>query len=208
MTAMNQKLAMLLFPGFVYLTGCATESLFVDLIYPPDSEVEFDVVEVADLERIEPRSRNVALDVQDQRENPQQLGLVNTGIIGEQYSYLLTDDNVLVWVHNAIAVELSTLGYKIIDPGSSEADLTSDTLSVNVISLESICYGYCKADVILEATLGRKSQDLISAEFSGEESKAASFSRWPPMAAESLGRAMQSSIKQMLQEFGYVHPNE
>lgn len=208
MTAMNQKLAMLLFPGFVYLTGCATESLFVDLIYPPDSEVEIDVVEVADLERIEPRSRNVALDVQDQRENPQQLGLVNTGLIGEQYSYLLTDDNVLVWVHDAIAVELSTLGYNIIDAGSSEADLTSDTLSVNIISLESICYAYCKADVILEATLGRKSQDLISAEFSGEASKAALFSRWPPMAAESLGRAMQSSIKQMLQEFGYVHPNE
>ncbi len=88
------------------LTACVTESLFVDLGYPPEKEQYYAGLDSTGNSAAGLRSRSLILVVIDEREEKDPIGVVNTGLVFESHSYAHTDDNIALWVYDSVVHEL------------------------------------------------------------------------------------------------------
>lgn len=186
------------------LTACVTESLFVDLGYPPEKEQYYAGLDSTGISAAGLRSRSLILVVIDEREEKDPIGVVNTGLVFESHSYVHTDDNIALWVYDSVVHELGLFDYQVVDAHVAGGDEAVDQLRMIVTRVNSSCYFTCEASVSLAASLITSDGEVVSAEVIGTEGKAGLPGRWESLMEEALRRALQESIRTTLLDFGFV----
>ena len=84
------------------LSGCAFGTRYVDLSYPPEKQVEFATAATETRMPGGPYPGTVALAVWDKRAEQDRVGNIRN-TMGMDTASVLTDDNVSIWVHDALA---------------------------------------------------------------------------------------------------------
>ncbi len=186
------------------LTACVTESLFVDLGYPPEKEQDYAGLDSTGNSAAGLRSRSLILVVIDEREEKDPIGVVNTGLVFESHSYAHTDDNIALWVYDSVVHELGLFDYQVVDAHVAGGDEAVDQLRIAVTRVISNCFYICDASVSLATSLTTSNGEVVSAEVIGSEGKAGLSGRWESLMEEALRRALQESIRTTLLDFGFV----
>ena len=184
------------------LAGCAFGTRYVDLTYPPHEQV--DVISPETQSTISgPRTHAVILAVNDVRETQDRIGNIRN-TFGMDTANILTKGNVEVWVHDAIAVELEQLGYRVLDPLSAASNESADRLTADVRKIFIDVYAVYDGEVTLQATLERADADPAIAEYPAKVSSGLSWAGTGSAAGESLARALQTAIREMLFDIGFT----
>lgn len=193
------KISCLLASLFV-LSGCGPQSEFIDLAYPAHDEG-------LQIERLTSTtlpangdSKQVWVTIVDQRTRDR---------IGELGSIAMyTNDNVSIWLHDAIATELGKVGYVVPDISLIATAGTPNELSVTLTEAHFDYFGAATSQIGLIATLSENGTTVRTESFTAKlTSKLVLFSP-EDAASENLGRALQMAIIDMLTEFGFIEPLE
>lgn len=192
------------------ITGCITDTLYTDLTYPPDRLVEFDK-RTAQPSVVGPRTQQILLTVIDAHgfgdricTGPTNSGLMSFGLaaaVGAREN-LLTEDNGKIWAHEAIVMELNLLGYQVATSNQGQPTVI-DQLTVelkNVLCLLGYPIG---SNITLQGTLLRDGAEPLVKTFKGRASVTQPFSHRGESAGESLARALQTAVGDMLYDFGF-----
>jgi hypothetical protein len=182
------------------LTACGYNTYYVDLKYPPEKRLEQKDADVTLLVSGS-RSQSVRLVIVDKRELTGRLG-TSFEDFGPNGS-VLTDGNVAVWTHDAIASELQRLGFALIDKEDSATSDTTEDLAVEIIEIKCLVGALDDCRVSLRATLIPHDQRSVTGDFVGKAGAGWKFARNEEKTAEALARALQRSISMMLYGFGF-----
>lgn len=182
--------------GILLIAGCSSNGIFLDLSYPPESDVEYDRVESAPLVNGHLEPSEITLTIKDSRENKTRIGH-----IGGEYAY--TDNNVEVWVFDAVAHELTHLGYDVVDVGISENNDIPNQLTVDLQELHFYTFGTATARVTLRATFQPENGESITVESPAELTSGLLLFNRDDKILENLARTLQMSIRHLLHECGF-----
>jgi hypothetical protein len=188
--------------GFTQLAGCAFGTRYVELSYPPEDQVEISSTAPTPI-AAGPRTHIVILGVIDARETRDRIGHIRN-TYGTDTASILTEDNVAVWVHDAIAIELNGLGYQVLDRHSNSSNGHADRLVADVQKVYCDVYMVYDGEVSLQATLERTNQAPISAEYSAQVNSGLSWAGSAGAIGESLAQALQTAIQNMLHDLGFT----
>lgn len=197
---MKATLGVLLTIGMSQIMGCANTK-YVELSYPPQNQVEIASTE-AQPTIPGPRSHIVILAVNDFRETTDRIGHVS-GSITNTNSFL-TEDNIEVWVHDAIAYELQRSGYEVLDSHNASANVSADRLTANVMKVYCAVYMVYDGEVTLQATLERADEAAAKAEYPVKVNSGLAWATSASALGESLAQALQTAIRDMLRDLGYT----
>ncbi len=199
---MKPTLGILLTFGFTQLAGCAFGTRYVDLSYPPQKQVEVSSPATQPVAS-GPRSHHVILAVTDARETSDRIGNVRN-TLGFDTASILTEDNIAVWVHDAIAFELDRLGYQVLDHHGASSNKSADRLTANVQKVYCDIYMLYDGEVSLQATLERAGQEPVTAEYPAKVTSGLAWALSGSATGESLAQALQTTIRNMLRDFGFT----
>lgn len=184
--------------------GCAMKSVYIDLDYPPVETVSYQAVGAAGLSHAETRTREVAIEIVDNRERDAKLGNFRLGVIGEGYSEILTESNIEVWIYDAIAAELDLLGYLPLDARESLPGSQVAKLAISLDLIRTGCVLWCSGKVEFHASIFVAGEEATQQTFSAEISKTNKVRQYLRMNTEALAMALQTSIREMLVEFQFA----
>ena len=199
---MKSMLVIILTLGFTQLVGCAFGTRYVELSYPPEKPVEISSP-ATDPVASGPRTPNVILAVNDARETRDRIGNVRN-TYGMDTASILTESNIAVWVHDAIAFELDGLGYQVLDHHRSSSNGSADRLTANVQKVYCDIYMVYDGEVSLQATLERAGQEPVTAEYPAKVNSGLSWAGSGGATGESLAQALQTAIRNMLRDVGFT----
>ena len=199
---MKATLGILLTLGFTQIAGCAFGTRYVELSYPPQKQVEMSSTATQPVAS-GPRTQHVILAVNDVRETTDRIGNVRN-TLGMDTASILTEDNIAVWVHDAIAFELDRLGYQLLDHRGALSSKSTDRLTANVQNVFCDIYAVYDGEVSLQATLERVGREPVTAEFPAKVSSGLSWAGSGSATGESLAQALQTSIRNLLRDFGFT----
>jgi hypothetical protein len=195
-------LGILLTLGFTQIAGCAFGTRYVALSYPPQQQVEMNSTATQPVTS-GPRTQHVILAVNDARETTDRIGNVRNPL-GMDTASILTEDNIAVWVHDAIAFELDRLGYQLLDHRGALSNKSTDRLTANVQNVFCDIYAVYDGEASLQATLERVGREPVTAEFPAKVSSGLSWAGSGSATGESLAQALQTSIRNLLRDFGFT----
>ena len=188
--------------GFaLQVAGCAFGTRFVELTYPPDKTTNFSFDQ--QLHQASMRTRTIVLSVHDRREKIERIGNIRNGF-GQDTASIVTDGNVALWVHDAIAYELGSLGYEVIDAEDGPSDGSFDRLTTNVRKVYCDIYAVYDGEVTLEGSIRSADSEVQDGEFPVKVKSGLSYAGTAKATGESLAQALQESIRNMLVEFGFL----
>ena len=188
------------------LTGCTLGTRYVALSYPPPQkeEVAVNVAVNVPPNVASPRTAEVVLNVEDVREDNERIGVVRNGY-GIATTSILTEDNVVIWAHDAIRTELEALGYKVVNDLEGTVDLDAyDRLDAQLTKLYCDIFMFYDGEVTLRATLHPLQGESLSGEFPAKVNSGLSWVASDKGTGQSLAQAMQESLRAMLAELGFV----
>ena len=188
--------------GFTQIAGCADKIRYVDLSYPPETQVEISAPVPAPI-AAGPRTRIIILGVNDARETRDRIGLIRTFYGGDDSSFI-TEGNVAVWVYDAIAFELNGLGYQVLNRHSNSSSGHADRLVADVQKVYCDIYMMYDGEVSLQAMLERANQEPITAEYYAQVNSGVSWASSSGAVGESLAQALQTAIQNMLRDLGFT----
>jgi hypothetical protein len=190
------------------VSACASETVYVDLSYPPEKEMAYAELATSVNALDGPEECTLILEISDEREEKVQIGLLHLGIVGESYAPVLTEDNVPIWIRDAATHELELLGFSVLEDGAVDADHEAESLLIGISEVSTGCYATgCQATVVLTVRPDNPDIDPAFVESKGEES-AHGFSAYVKLASRALQRALQESIRMLLKDFGYLERSE
>jgi len=187
------------------LGGCASHPYYVSLNYPPDREIEVDLVESYEGSEIDLSGCSIQLSVVDARDDKIDMGKVYTGIITglESRSTVLTETNVTSWVYDAVQAELSLLGFPVIEADAHTGEHPGNALRVDLQQLKVGCYLACNGSAVIRSSL------LSGIEEATVTIEGTSSEVWPITHRQvevKLGQAadsvLQSAVKRSLTSLG------
>ena len=197
---MKLKFGIILALGFTQIAGCAAKIRYVELSYPPEIQVEISApAPIA----AGPRTRTIILGVNDARETRDRIGHIRTFYGGDDGSFI-TEGNVAVWVHDAIAFELNGLGYQVLDRHSNLSNGHADRLVADVQKVYCDIYLVYDGEVSLQAMLERASKEPMTAEYYAQVNSGVSWAYSSGAIGESLAQALQTAIQKMLRDLGFM----
>ena len=199
---MKPTLSILLTLGFTQLAGCAYGTRYVELSYPPEKEVEMSWPSTQPVAP-GPRTRHIILAVNDARETSDRIGNVRDNF-GFDTASILTEDNIAVWVHDAITIELDRLGYQVLDQYGDSSNKPADRLTASVQKVYCDIYMVYDGEVSLQATLERAGQEPVTAEYPAKVSSGLAWALSGRAIGESLAQALQTAIRNMLHDVGFT----
>jgi len=182
------------------LTSCVTRSEYVNLTYPPIKQTEHRDKEPVDKALPPLRVGSLMINVADQRLNQARIGKINGGLSGAFKTPILTDDNVALWVHDAVVFELTAIGINTVIGGESSNGEES-VLNVALVELVSGCYALgCSA--VLHLTTKLISPDGESRETSqtGREGSTGFGFSFLPYVERALSRSLREAIQLTITE--------
>ena len=184
------------------LSACGYGTHYINLSYPPEKQSEIAPRQVTPSAG-DSHGPAVLLTVNDKRDIVNRIGIVLNDL-GPNAS-VLTEHNIAVWVHDAVAYELQNLGYEVSARDSASLGESTATLTVAILNINCIIAGFYESKVLLQATLDQEGGPSYEGEFSGKGSAGMNLMMSDEKAAESLARALQQSIQTMLHDFGYLN---
>jgi hypothetical protein len=200
---MKAAVGILLVVGTTQIVGCAFGTRYVELSYPPENEVEIILPETQPA-ATGPRTHQVILAVHDARETRDRIGNVRNGF-GMDTASILTEDNIEVWVHEAVIFELDQLGYQVLDHRGTPSDASADRLTATVQKVYCDIYAVYDGEVTLKATLERADEQPLLAEFPTKVSSGLNWLASGRATGESLAQALQTAIRSMLYDLGFAN---
>jgi hypothetical protein len=199
----NIRTAMFL-SAILALTACAAKSQFVDLTYPPEDNPDNAASAGTGQSAAVPHDCSLELQAIDEREDKARIGTSPFRRIGQSESFVYTDDNVALWVQDAVAHELGLLGYSVVDGHLASDDVAVDDLKIAVTRIEANCFESCTVEISLVATLSRLDTEVLRAEVNGRN-RFFPWGRKPETALrKALPSVLQESIHTMFQDLGIV----
>jgi len=194
---------MLLFLLITQIAGCAFGTRYVHLTYPPDHDIAYEKLESSAPNELVPVSVNILLEVRDARPDGSPVGNIRN-TVGMDTASAISDDNVVIWVQDAITMELAQLGYEVADHRYSDAGASGYALTTDITKIYCDVYAMYDGEVTLNATLTRQSGESISREFAAKVVSGMSFASSANGIEASIAEALQSAIRQMLLELGFA----
>ena len=199
---MRTALGVLLTVGMTQIAGCAFGSRYVGLSYPPEKQVEISLPETQPAAS-GPRTHQVILAVNDARETRDRIGNVRN-TFGMDTSSILTEDNIEVWVYDAVVFELGRLGYQVLDHRGTPSDASADRLTATVQKVYCDIYAVYDGEVSLQATLEQAGKEPLTADFPAKVSSGLNWAASGKATGESLAQALQTAIRTMLNDLGFA----
>ena len=199
---MRPPVGILLTLALTQIVGCAHRSRYVELSYPPQEQVEISSPATQPVVS-GPHTQGVILAVHDTRETTDRIGIVRSDF-GFDTSSFLTEDNIAVWVHDAIAFELNRLGFQVLDYGGTSSNASADRLTANVQKVYADIYMAYDGEVTLQATLEQAGQEPVTAEYPAKASSGLVWRLSGSATGESLAQALQIAIHDMLNDLGFT----
>ena len=199
---MKKTITTMILAAALTQSGCAFGTRYVDLSYPPENQVEFATAEAETGMRSGPYPGTVALAIWDKRAEQDRVGNIRN-TMGMDTASVLTDDNVSIWVHDAIAAELNSLGYRVTDR-HEPLDEPSVTLTADITKVYCDVYAMYDGEVTFVAMLTGPDGETLTREFPAKVVSGISFAGTGTAIQESIAQALQTAIRQMLLEFGFV----
>jgi len=180
--------------------GCTSSTRFVELAYPPEEAVKRAAADIP-LPETGPRTATVVLAVNDGRESVDRIGTVD-GAFGIPRNSILTENNVAVWVRDAIATELERREYRAI--GAHGAPASLDRLSVDVVSVFCRVSFFYTASMQLRATLDTIDADPVVVDVPAAVRSGMNFMQSGEGIRETLARVLQQAVLDLLDRYGYL----
>lgn len=182
------------------LAACGHNAIYIDLAYPPTKVPKVEKFKKEPSASTD-RKQGPVLVVDDKRSSVDRIGeLLNE--FGPESS-VLTENNVAIWMHDAIVHELHSLGYEVFERGDPEGGSSSETLTVEIKEINCIISGFYECKVLLQAVLEEHGGQLIRGDYPGEANAGLRWTVNEKKATESLARALRKSVRMMLYDFGY-----
>jgi len=198
---MRTALGILLTICMTQIAGCAFGTRYIELSYPPAKQVKWSLPETQPAVP-GPRTRNVLLAVNDDRETRDRIGAVSAGF-GMDTASVLTEVNIEVWVYDAIEFELNRLGFETFDQRSSPPNASADRLTADVQKVYCDIRSWYHGEVTLQATLERADNEPSVTEYPTEVKSGLNWASSGRAAGESVTQALQTAIHSMLYDLGY-----
>jgi len=199
---MRPAVGILLTLALTQIAACTYGSRYVELSYPPQEQVEMSSPSTQPVAS-GPRTHYVILAVNDARETSDRIGNVRDGF-GFDTASILTEDNIAVWVYDAVSFELARLGYQVLDQYGASSNESANRLTANVRKVYCDIYMVYDGEVTLQATLERPNQEPVTTEYPAKVSSGLSWAGSGSATGESLAQALQTSIRNMLHDFGFT----
>ena len=182
-------------------TGCAFGTRFVDLSYPPKNVSEQASEAATASMRFRELPSDIVLEVYDKRDQMERIGNIRNGY-GIDTASILTEQNIAVWVHDAIDYELDRLGIAVIEVYDADFDEPPAKLVVDVKKVYCDIYAMYDGEVALQADLVQGHDVLMSAAVEEKAVSGLSFVGSGSSTGESLAQALQMAIQELLLELG------
>lgn len=184
--------------GLLDLTGCAFGTRHADLTYPPESDEGGGLIASAYAHAARPvESREILLKVSDHRTVTHRIGKVRNAY-GMDTASVETEDNIQMWVQDAIDQELTNAGYKV--TSYDNAGTNEKAIGLNAEILKVFCDAYMTYDgnVEMMVTLTKYNQKPFKRHYEGHGSAGMSFAMTSKSYAESVELALKDVIAQLL----------
>lgn len=179
------------------LCSCAFGNRHVTLNYPPQKQSESGGLAVAEAAVQSNGKSIVLLQFVDQRSNKSVIGEVRNGY-GMHTADVVVENDVSVWLTNAVRMELEKSGYKV--------TLTSnknDALS-NVVIGGEILHVYCTAlmtyegEVSFFAQLQKDGKEILRKRYTGKGSAGMNWGAASVSYGSSLAEALSLGIRELV----------
>jgi len=197
---MRTKIQVTLLVSVVILTGCAFGTRTAQLTYPPE-ETGDSLIQSAYAGDAGPGGRQVVvLSVTDERQEKNRIGNVRN-TFGMDTANVVTNDDVRVWVENALKQDLERAGYAVVPAGGPDTD---NPIGLQASILKVYCDVYLTYDgeVSLMLNLQGRDRSPVTKEIEGEGSVGMNWAATAKSYAESLALALQSAISKVVAELG------
>lgn len=176
--------------------SCVSQSVFLSLTYPPNKLLAYTGADTIDTTIADTSECELAVRVSDGRLEKTQIGTISDGLIGEAWTPVLTEDNVAVWVHDAILFELTALGFTAATSSAMHDAQKPAALSVEIKEIKSSCYAVsCSATLQLAATLVSPRGETVVTSQQGKEGASGFKISYIPILEEALRRSLREAVQ-------------
>ena len=186
--------------GLALLTGCGTRTLNMNLIYPPEQGA----TEIPQSPMIETAGYmspgDIVLEIFDARADKDLLG-VDRDIFGMTLANVASDDNVAVWVNDAMTYELTKAGYNVLQKGSESTNDIAIGLIVDIQKIHCDTHLIFYAEVLLQVTLDNANKRQVTNQYEGKGNAGDNWFTTRKRVRASLALALQDAISKMLADF-------
>jgi hypothetical protein len=208
MTALGSRLArvgMQVILAAGTLGGCALSTRNATLVYPADNPPALvAVAEAAPLSRAN-GSPIVIRPFFDRRADKTKLGNVRNGF-GMKLAPIQTTDSVTVWVQEALALELTKVGFRVVD---SLADAESTlVIGGDVMKANADAYLSYSAQVELNIRLMRGDRELLTRLYLGKGAGGANWTATSKSFANALALALADALGMVVGDVEQVAASE
>lgn len=190
------------------LPACVSSSQYVHLSYPPEKEITYQDVDDSDDPLLMPTDCDLSLEVADRRDDKLRIGTFLGGVFGEDRAPVFTEDNVVLWLHDALMYELKLLGFKVYGHDDNPPDKYIDKLAVTLDLVYTNCYFItCNATIRLDtALIAGSAQHNINSDVRASDTLSSRY--YTTSSERAIGEALQQSIRRTLDDLGFVKKAE
>lgn len=191
---------LLLVVTLTQVISCAHKIRYMGLTYPPKQSAG-QPQQISATEHANSSSAGViVLDVFDARTEKDRLG-TSRNAFGADFLDFVTEGNVTAWVEDAFAYQLTKAGYSVLRKGSESTNDAETGLIVDIQKVFGVASYTYNAEVLLQVTLNRKSQGLVTKQYQGTGRGGLNWASTGKSLAESLALALEDAISKMLVDF-------
>ena len=144
------------------------------------------------------QGRRVVLKVTDERPNKARIGNVRNAF-GMETADVVTKNDVAAWVAGALRHDLEALGYRV-DASKAGTGEGAVQLEARVVEVYCDVYMTYDGDVTLDVTFATPGRPPSNKYYKGAGSVGVNWAATAESYSESLARALQDAISQVVQD--------
>jgi hypothetical protein len=195
---MKKWISVLVIFGWLGLNGCALGTRHGHLTYPPENGESKGLIASAHASSARPSaSRDILLTVSGNRTVMHLVGHVKNGF-GMDMAAVETEDNIQMWVQDALTQELTHAGYNVTSDATVAAKESAIALDAESLKVYVDSYWTYNGDVELIVTLSRIDRKAFKRHYAGHGSIGINYAATAKGYGESLELALQDTISQLL----------
>jgi len=190
------------------MQACVVRPIYVDLSYPPKKPVPYSDIDTVTKPPPGPDNCSLIVSIHDERAAQASVGSFYDGLLGEFRAPVLTEDNIRVWVLDAVTYELENLGYVAHIDRYATNGTPAQALAMNISLLHTNCFAFlCNAKIRLSAELQARGASQKT-EVEGDVTGSIPSLTYARQSERAIGRALQEAIRSSLVQLGMVNAEQ
>lgn len=181
------------------LSACAFGDRQANLTYPPAASDGAMAADTTAPAAAGSRGQIFLATFSDLRPDKQLVGHVKN-TYGMKTAKVLAQNDVRLWVEDAIAWELENAGYEVIRGTPDEAPGSGAVLSGDVIRVYCSAYFSYDGEVTVKATLTKNGDTLLDRAYTGQGSVGVNWAATGESYSQSLSLALRQAMIQLMSE--------